>query len=341
MLPAWVRWALAIPLTGKLVGANAIIVVVSFVAVSVSAPATAGYGRSTTIVAVALVLALVVNVVLVALALRPHRQMEATVQRVWRGDLEARVPESLLADRDMARVGRTLNLLLEALTSDRDRMRRLARQVISASDAERANVARALHDSAAQAVAALALQASAAAKDGEDSALSDRLQTIKDLAASILDEVRVLGQSIYPRVLDDLGLATALRSLVREAQERAPQMKLDLVIKDGEALGAIPTDVASVLYHVAREGLTNALRHGEARQVHVGVDVEDGVAQLKVVDDGLGFDAAAVERDTSGTGLFGMRGRLALIQGELNIISQVGKGTRLLVSVPLNHREPA
>src|SRR5690606_1314734 len=89
---------------------------------------------------VALVMSLVVNLLLVHVALRPIRDLEATAHRVWGGDLQARVPPSMVADRDMERVGRTVNLLLDALTSDRARMRRLASLVITAQDEERSRI---------------------------------------------------------------------------------------------------------------------------------------------------------------------------------------------------------
>jgi len=121
-----------VPLAAKLAGANA------FIVLAASAVAFAVYGtgaddlRVLLIMGAAIVGSLAVNVALVYAALRPLQALEATAERVWRGDLAARVRPSLLADRDMARVGRTLNLLLDGLTADRARMRRLAAEAISA-----------------------------------------------------------------------------------------------------------------------------------------------------------------------------------------------------------------
>jgi signal transduction histidine kinase len=330
------RSLLAAPLAAKLAGANALIVIAAIAVASVNTSGASGDMRALAIIAGGLALSLVMNLLLVTLALRPLRQVEATVERVWLGDLDARVPESRIADRNVERVGRTLNLLLDGLASDRDRMRRLARQVISASDTERARVARSLHDSAAQALAALAFQASAAAHDGRDTDLGDRLQTIKDLSTSILDEVRVLGQALYPRVLDDLGLPSALNSLALDAEQRSPSVSVSVNVDDPDAARRIPAEVASVLYHVAREGVANAIKHGDADDIDVRMSVADNSASLTVADNGRGFDVDGVERDGRGAGIFGMRERLALIQGRMSIISRAGDGTQLSVSVPLN-----
>ena len=130
------------------------------------------------------------------------------------------MPPSRLADRDMARVGTTLNTLLDRLTEDRARVRRLAAQVISAQDEERARVARELHDSTAQMLAAVMLQLGVAAQESTSPALDERIATLRDMAAEALEEVRTLSHTIHPRVLDDLGLAAALEWLARQTREQ-------------------------------------------------------------------------------------------------------------------------
>ena len=114
----------------------------------------------------------------------------------------------------MMRVGGAINLLLDGLVQDRAQSRRLASLVISAQDEERARIARELHDSSAQTLTALLLQVSAAARDEKDPVLATRLEEIRVIAGSALEEVRVLSHTVHPRVLDDLGLVAALEWLV-------------------------------------------------------------------------------------------------------------------------------
>jgi signal transduction histidine kinase len=331
---------LQVPLTGKIIGANAIIVAAALFAAflpSGGGPASGpGEVGSAGILLGALLLALVVNVGLVSLALKPLHDIEATVQAVWQGDLGARVPVSVLADSQMVRVGQTLNTLLDSLTSDRDRMRRLAQKVISAGDLERAAIARSLHDSAAQTLAALVFQASAAAQDGHDPEMTARLQGIRDLAVSIMEEVRVLGQSVYPQVLHNLGLATALRRLARDSESHTAGVNVEVNVENPDVVAKLPTDVATALYFVAREAVGNAVRHGSAGTIEIDLSSDGSSASLVVADNGHGFDAGATEATSNGTGLFGMRERLALFQGELSITSRNGEGTTLAVTVPLN-----
>jgi signal transduction histidine kinase len=252
---------------------------------------------------------------------------------VWHGNLDARVPRSPLADRDMARLGRTVNLLLDGLTEDRARMRRLAAQVIGAGDAERSRLARELHDSTAQTLAALAFQVSAAARDSRDPELADRLATIKELTTGVLEEVRLLAHTVYPRVLDDLGLPAALHNLARQAGERDARVAIE--VDAAPAAARLPTPVAAALYRVAQEAITNALRHAGAQSVHVRVAADERTARLDVIDDGRGFDVAEAERRRPGMGLFSMRERVSLVDGTFDVLAEAGAGTHVRAIVPI------
>jgi len=155
------RWALAllrVPLVAKVAGANLLIVAVAFVAALMVRGGTRA-GRDVLFIAgLALLGSFLVNVALIVLALRPLQALETLAARVWGGHLDVRVHESPLADARIARVGRTMNLLLDGLLADRMRTRQLAAEVIGAGDRERAYIARELHDSVAQSLAALVMR---------------------------------------------------------------------------------------------------------------------------------------------------------------------------------------
>ena len=329
-LPGLAGRALRVPLLGKLAGANLVIVVAALLAV-VAERRSILPGSAVSILALALGLSLLVNLVLVHVALRPLSDLEATAARVSAGDLEARVPASILADRDMARVGTTLNALLDRLTEDRERVRRLAAQVISAQDEERARVARELHDSTAQMLAALMLQLGVAAKESTSPALDERIAMLRDMAAEALEEVRTLSHTIHPRVLDDLGLAAALEWIARQTREQE-SLDVEVFAEDGPAIPRLP---ASVLYRVAQESLRNAVRHAQARRVELWLRRGPGTATLEVVDDGRGFDVRRAEERRPGMGLFSMRERVGLVNGTLALVSAPGRGTRVVATVPL------
>lgn len=323
---------LRVPLIGKLIGANLLIAVVAFGSAALLHEGPWSDASVLVVLLASLVGVLVVNTGLVVLALRPLADLESTARRIWRGDVTARVPESLLADRDLQRVGGALNVLLDRLTADRERLRELAARVIRAGDEERSYIARELHDSSAQSLAALLMELSVVARESSDPAVVERLQHIRRIAGDVLDEVRMLAQAVHPRVLDELGLGAALQHLVREADARSA-VRVDVVIED--SADEVSPAVSAVLYRLAQEALNNALRHANATTVLLRAGVAGRVARVEVVDDGIGFHPAEAERRRPGMGLFTMRERIALLDGALEIESAPGRGTRIIARVPL------
>ena len=324
--------ALRIPLAIKLLGANAlglgivVAVVYAYPAVRPSSLAMVGAAAA----------ALVVFGFLAAVALLPLRGIEAVASRVWRGDFGARVGSSPVADRDMKRIGTTFNLLLDGLVADRVRMQALATAVIDAGDRERATLARELHDSTAQQLAALVLQLSAAARDCTDSSLVERLDSMREQAKATLEEVRLLSHTVHPRVLDDLGLPAALKKLGREVGD-VSGIDIEVTSTDGQRL---PATAAAVLYRVAQAAVHNVVKHAQARHVALRLTGSgtNGDAVLEVIDDGRGFDVADAERRRPGMGLFTMRERVALAGGRFDIHSVPGAGTRITAAVPVGDR---
>ncbi len=329
-----VERVLRVPLLGKVAGANLLTVVAALAAVVLERRLHTP-GSTVSILGIALATSLVVNLALVYVALRPLTDLETAAARVWAGDLEARVPTSRLADRDMLRIGSTLNALLDRLTDDRESMRRLAAQVISAQDEERARVARELHDSTAQTLTAVILQLGAAARESGSPAMDERIATLRQLAGEALEEVRSLSHTMHPRVLDDLGLPAALQWLGRQT---GGQESFDVCVEASDDEPAIPAPLASVLYRVAQEALRNAARHAVASHVRVRLQRGDAGITLDVTDDGKGFDLLRAEERRPGMGLFSMRERVALVHGHLDVSSVPGRGTRVTATIPL--REP-
>jgi signal transduction histidine kinase len=332
-VPRWVRALLGVPLLAKLAGAAGLVALVMaglFVALHV---AGASSTQMLAMLLVGLFAMLVVNLALVFIALRPVADLEALAYRVLAGDLEARARPSVLADRDIARLGRSLNLLLDSLVSDRARMRRLAAEVIRSHDQEQARVARELHDSVAQGLAAQALQLGAAAEAATDAALRAHLLEIRAMAVSTMDELRALSQSVYPLMLAVLGLAPALMQLARQARERCDA---SVEVEIAPRAGDLPSEAAAVLYRVAEEAIENACLHAAAPRIRVMVTADSGTVSLEVVDDGSGFDVDAAEASAPSVGIFSMRERVALAEGRFEITSTPGRGTRVVATVPMS-----
>jgi signal transduction histidine kinase len=304
-MPRWIATLLGIPLIGKIAGANAIIVVAAVLVAYFGHMVDAGSGLWLVLLS-ALGLGMAVNAVLVYVALRPLQELENTARRVWQGHLDSRVPGSLVTDAGIQRVGNTLNILLDGLSADQARLRYLANQVIQAGDRERASLARELHDSTAQTLAALLLELSVLAGQNTDPNLDERITRVR-------------------------GLGAALQLLARESVQRSNV----LVTYAGPAkVEPLDAPSASALYRIAQEAVGNAIRHARAHSVAVRLRENASVMELEVADDGIGFVPDEVERRRSGMGLFTMRERAALVGGRLSLTSANGKGTRVIAQVP-------
>ena len=320
----------------KLVGANALTLSLFAIlwCVADPLPGVAAVGLLAVVIVIALLAAL--HLLLVMVALRPVRDLEQVASRVWAGDYAARVEASIVADRRVLRVGSMFNLLLDALADDRRRMRDLAAEVIAIGDRERAALAAELHDSTAQRLAGLLLQVSLAARDCPDPAVAARLSDARDATEEIIDEVRLMAQTVHPRVLDDLGLVAALQKLARDVSSGS-SADIDIDVPASHAINALPPGTASVFYRVAQEALRNAVRHGHPHHIRLklSVNAEGDEALLEVHDDGNVFDLDDARRRRPGMGLFTMRERVTLVDGTFDIRTAVGNGTTVLASVPI------
>jgi signal transduction histidine kinase len=186
------RSFLGAPLWLKLVGANALIVVMAAAVLTRTAYRDSEFHVLSGFFLVALILSVAVTITLVIIALRPLRALEHTAAEVWRGNTSARVPYSMLADRDMARVGHTINLLVDALVQESARSRELAAFVISQAESDQARIAYELHESAAQRLAAQVMQLSAIARDSGDANTRAQLDELRDETAETLEQLRRL-----------------------------------------------------------------------------------------------------------------------------------------------------
>lgn len=230
-------------------------------------------------------------------------------------------------------------LLARLETNDR-RFRGLARSVFRVQEEERRRIARELHDGIGQNLTALKHHLSLLTADAHDPAVLAGLEAAVELCTQTLADTRELSRLLRPQVLDDLGLAAALRWLGRAVGEKAGlAVAVDAVVPP-----AFDDEMQTLFFRIAQEALTNAVRHAGAREAAIAFGVRDGHAVLTVWDDGRGFDVdAALAAASAGasSGLGGMRDRVSLHGGWLRVDSGSDGGTRVHASVPLPARPSA
>jgi signal transduction histidine kinase len=217
-----------------------------------------------------------------------------------------------------------------ALAVDRAGLRQ---EIIRAQEDERQRVAQDLHDGVGHALVAaifrLDLHALQLADDQDEAR-----RAIEVARAAIEESTGILRETAYalrPRILTDLGLAAALRSLVTRAEQSGLRVLLTI---EGE-LGRLDTERELAVFRVAQEALTNVLKHARATRVLVQLALGAGALLLAIEDDGVGLPAGTAPPPGRGLGLPGMRERVEAFGGAFTIGPAAGSGTRLLTVLPL------
>jgi two-component system, NarL family, sensor histidine kinase DevS len=204
------------------------------------------------------------------------------------------------------------------------------RRVVAAQELERARLARELHDETGQALTSILL----GLKSLEDAVDSDdgraAAASLRDLVVSTLQNVRRLAVELRPSALDDFGLVAALERLAATVAEQSG-IGVDFEARlDDERL---TPEAETALYRIVQEALTNAVKHARASHVSITLVRKEEFAVVVVEDDGQGFDPQATRPGALGLG--GMRERMALLGGRLNVESAPGSGTTLAAEIPL------
>jgi len=196
---------------------------------------------------------------------------------------------------------------------------------------ERRRLAARLHHSVTQSLYSLALDAQVGyerTEAGDMEGASALWQEVGAIARQVLKETRLLVYELRPPELKQEGLVGALRRRLAAVEERSGIKGRVLV----EGAFELPDDMEEELYWVAQEALNNALKHAAASEVTVRVHVDDRFVELKIEDDGRGFDLDAIGNE-AGIGLETMRERVEALGGWLDIVTAPGQGTTIHVRV--------
>jgi signal transduction histidine kinase len=216
------------------------------------------------------------------------------------------------------------------------RIQEMSSQVLTAHEAERRRIARELHDDTAQALTSILVRLHLLERSTKDEEVLGNVEELRDLTSGALDSVRRMAMDLRPAALDDLGLVPALQTYAEKYSQSWPvrvRMSVDGLSR------RLPADVELVLYRVVQEALTNIAKHASASSAIVSLSRRRNEVTLNVEDDGVGFEVDdGRQTNGSGLGLFGMRERLALVGGDLQIESARGGGTRITARVPLASR---
>ena len=245
--------------------------------------------------------------------------------------LERRVNERTAALADTNRA--LLNEIREREAAESER-NILIRMLVATEEHERGRLSRELHDRVGQQLTGLLLGLRVLERDEQSNERATRIRGLADLASTLSRDLHSVAVQLRPPALDNLGLERALRSHLEEWSERSGVASRFVTNEFDEA--ALSGEVEAALYRIIQEVLTNVSKHARATQVTVALEGDVNTIHARVEDDGIGFDPA--QQPASGRrsiGLSGVRDRLALLGGRLEVRSAPGEGTTVTVHVPV------
>ena len=205
------------------------------------------------------------------------------------------------------------------------------RQLNELLEEEAKRIAYTLHEDTGQFVACAHLALHEVAREVSPSHPS--LQELKNLLDQIAAQLRQLSHELRPVILDEFGLVPALELLADGVFKRVGLQIIVEASKDGR----LPFAIETALYRIVHEAVTNITRHARASAVKVRLSLESKIVRCWITDDGVGFDVTEVlaRKTHHGIGLLGIQHRLKVLGGKLEIKSEPGRGTELLIMIPL------
>ncbi|MEY2816672.1 MAG: hypothetical protein RL275_135, partial [Chloroflexota bacterium] len=212
-------------------------------------------------------------------------------------------------------------------------MRDLSRQVIEVQENERRTIGRELHDEIGQTLTGLKILLEMVQRQSLETS-REKLVQMQDVVGELIDHVNALSLDLRPPMLDDLGLLPALLWFIDRYTSR---MNVTVAFQhDGLQNKRFTPAVETAVYRLVQEALTNIARHAKVETANVRILVREKYLELSVEDQGAGFDVQTAFERRDALGLNGMRERVRLLDGDLNVDSTPGVGTRIFIRLPLN-----
>jgi signal transduction histidine kinase len=220
-----------------------------------------------------------------------------------------------------------------ALEASQKQLRELTAQLLTAQEDERRRIARELHDDVNQRVASLTFEIDNQLQQMPDlpAEARDTLELVKNEVAELSDHLRDVAHQLHPSVLDDLGIASALRVFSQEFEQRE-RISVHLALQES----ATPLDrtLADCLFRITQEALRNVAKHAQATKVALALAYHEDHVLLEITDDGIGFVPQQRQNSPQGLGMVSMGERVRLAQGTIAFSSELGRGTHLSISLP-------
>ncbi|MFN0109649.1 MAG: sensor histidine kinase [Blastocatellia bacterium] len=236
--------------------------------------------------------------------------------------------DNTLAERDRA---------VQELRKSHQQLRELAARLDTAREEERGRISREIHDEIGQVLTGLKIETKLFSKEIQNSHphLLPRTQDMQHLIDRTMVVMREIATELRPSILDNLGLIAAIEWHAETFQERTG---IECFIRADFDDKGITDNLATAVFRILQESLTNVLKHSEATEVSISLTQSDGNLLMSVQDNGNGFSEDSINKPHA-MGVIGMRERALAFSGEVNIRNAPGGGTIVSIVIPLNHHE--
>ncbi|WP_139996951.1 sensor histidine kinase [Paenibacillus paridis] len=282
----------------------------------------------------------------IQLDLMVYREKESYL-KARRDDLQKRVRNVENSIERAETIASQINVVLEYLAGDLNQVTRilesaktrqlLGLKIILAQEEERKRIAREIHDGPAQSLANIVLRTEIAERmliKQEFVMVQEELVDLKGQVRSGLEEIRKIIFNLRPMALDDLGLVPTLRKFTQDFEEKTKiHTVFELIGKEAR----MPSAMEAAIYRLVQEAFTNALKHASASHVLLEINYQPSQISLIIQDNGIGFHSELIEQESTRNahfGLVGMRERIELIEGRMDIDSNPGRGTKIMIDIP-------
>lgn len=274
--------------------------------------------------------------IIVGRAFRPVDIILDGLEKIEQGAFDKRLPEFPLPEFN--RIAGAFNHMACNLERSRKENRALVRHSMQIQEEERRFLARELHDELGQSLTAIKVMA-AALKARQENPIDGPAHQIIGICDQLFSVIRTMMRRLRPSMLDELGLAASLEDLVENWKSSHPELGIHLCCSPD--IDETCADSSIEVFRIVQECLTNIIKHAEARRVEIGLHKEEtdtgSSLVLRISDDGCGFDQA---QSKGGFGLYGIRERVAGMNGELSITTHPGQGVAIKICVPATSSLP-
>lgn len=334
-----------VPILYRVLLGNALVIIVGAIGgtyITQRLLQVSGIGLALFFATAGIILSIGINYFIFRTTLRSIDLLEQTVRHIDRGDTNVRAPVESMDDPQFQHFAQSLNTMLGRLAAHtrmiedhRVRLRRLSSQILSAQEDERKRIARELHDDTSSSLARVLLNIEMCEEIIPEGwyALHEKIRATRTLTEQTLENVRKMIFDLRPTLLDDLGLAPAIRWYAKNNLEViGVQVQFELA----SGLRGSPM-LETALFRIAQEAINNIVRHAAAKHAYIQLGQTASQWQLIIQDDGRGFNTATLQEALTEHhwGLFGVRERVELLGGAFQIESAIGKGTTLKIEIPI------